>query len=1090
MRGFAFLLLAVATAAAQTVTGTIEGHVTDPAGAVIPDVVITVRGADTGLTRATRTNAGGYYQLGFLPLEPYEVSAEFQGFATVKRRVTVELNVTRQLDFSLKPSTIAQEVTVTDEAPLIETSRGEVRGTVEQKAIEDRPLSSRNILSLVEMLPGFQSSGGYSGVNNPTLSSGSYVSFNGTGSRSVSFQIDGVNNDDSSEGSNRQNVNISTIKEFQVLTNAYSAEFGRAGGAVVLVQTKSGTNRMHGDLYEFLQNEKLNANAFFNNAAGRDAAGLERIPRPPYRRNQFGGTWGGALKKNKLFLFSSFEQTKLAQYNTFNRFLMPVRTLQVGECRLCLRPEEHPNLEADRKFLQGILDAIPRVEPNNLAACDRCYTAVRPAYFPDEDYSGKIDYNPGQRDTIAVRYQYSRQKRRPQNFIDGENAWQNNKQQNFGLTHTHMFGPMTWGEFRFGLGLRTTLVDISTGNATPIIRIANPSPYGTTVSIGSAGAFPINRWQRDHQFVYNLSHVRGKQIFRMGVDFRRTHLDDIADNNSRGFWSFGATGVLGQPTRYEGWENFLRGYVSSFQQGYGNFYTENRTMEFNQYFMDDIKLKPNFTLNLGYRWEVVMAPSETQKRIDYVYGTFFRGHEPRVGFAWTPKSESAFWNRLTGGPGKFSVRGGFGIFHNRIFQSVFSQSGASLRSLPPYGVFRSYNPTFNVANPDLDFVYDPGNFNPGRIDYVRVPKNLGMPNVQQYNFTIERQLPGLISISLGYNRVRGIGLLQNQITNRARFPILSPVDGVLYDKVDENLANTAPAPGFISQAQPRTNQRRPDARYGNVIQVMNNAWSYSNSLRLEIKKRNRAGLHWSFAYSFGKSLDTGSDITAGNPITEGGSVRGNRGLSDFDQRQRANINLGYLLPIFKNTKGWRHAWFGGWTISSNITYASGNPFTVLAGYDVNADGVNNDRPILLDQSLYGRSVDNGRTGADGQQISVHQLPVAGFFPNLTVRQQGRFLDPGGDGRGSLGRNTFFGQGIRNYDAGLYKSFRIREGHNLTFRTEMYGVTNSPRFAYPVRDIQSPSFGRITSTYNPMNFVGASRNDTANRLMQFALRYTF
>ena len=164
---------------------------------------------------------------------------------------------------------------------------------------------------------------------------------------------------------------------------------------------------------------------------------------------------------------------------------------------------------------------------------------------------------------------------------------------------------------------------------------------------------------------------------------------------------------------------------------------------------------------------------------------------------------------------------------------------------------------------------------------------------------------------------------------------------------------------------------------------------------------------------------------------------------------------------------------------------------MLAGYDVNADGLNNDRPLLLDAALFGRSVDNGRLDpATGQQISTQQLPVNGFFPNLTVRQAGRFLDPGGDGKGSLGRNTFFGQGIRNYDLGLYKSFRLREGHNLTFRTELYGATNSPRFAFPVRDIQSQSFGRITSTYNPMNFVGASRNDTANRLMQFALRYTF
>ena len=294
MRSLAPILLACASAASsQTITGTLEGHVYDAAQGVVPNAVITARGLDTGLTRATRTNAEGYYQLGFLPLERYEITAEFSGLATTRREVTIELNVTRQADFTLKPAAVAQEVVVTDEAPLIETARGEVRGTVEQQAIEDRPLSSRNILSLVEMLPGFQSSGGYSGVNNPTLSSGSYVAFNGTGSRSVSFQIDGVNNDDSSEGSNRQNVNISTIKEFQVLTNAYSAEYGNTTGGVINVTTKSGSNEYHGNVYTFFRNTSLNANHFERNRLGQ--------PRTRLVYNTYGGIVTGRILRDKLF---------------------------------------------------------------------------------------------------------------------------------------------------------------------------------------------------------------------------------------------------------------------------------------------------------------------------------------------------------------------------------------------------------------------------------------------------------------------------------------------------------------------------------------------------------------------------------------------------------------------------------------------------------------------------------------------------------------------------------------------------------------------------------------------------------------------
>lgn len=1083
------VLAAVSAVSAQTVTGTLEGRITDASKAVIAGASVTVKDKDTGLTRATSTNHEGYYQLTFLPVGAYTVTAETTGFGRAQREAVIELNSTKVADFELKPASVSTQVTVTDEAPLLDTTRGEVKSNIDAKTIEDRPLASRNILSLVEMLPGFQTSGGYSGVNNPTLSSGSYVSFNGTGSRSAAFQIDGVNNDDSSEGINRQNVNISSIKQFQVLTNAYSAEMGRAGGAVVLVQTKSGTNRLHGDLYDFFQNEKLNANSFYANSYGNKPNGQPVSPRSPYRRNQFGYTVGGPIVRDKLFFFHSFEQIRLVQYNTFTRFIMPKDKLEVGACRLCLNPEEHPNLQQDMARLQSILDKLPKVKPNNPVACDTCYTEMKPAYYPDQDYSGRLDYNPTQRDTLALRYQYSRQRRRPYYVIMAEGAWQNNKQQNVGLTHTHMFNSTTWGEFRFGLGLRTTLVDIATGNDTPIVRISNPSPFSTT-SMGSAGQFPIHRFQTDYQYVYNISHVRGRHILKAGVDIRRQHLDDLADNYSRGWWTFGNTGIIGTPTRYEGWENFFRGYATGFEKGYGNFTTFNRLGEFNQYVMDDIKLLPQLTLNLGFRWEVVLKPSEVGNKVLYEYGTFTKGYEPRIGFAWAPKPVSGFWRRITGEAGKFAVRGGFGRFHNRVFQSMFSQGGASLRSLPPYGVYKSFTSTFNVGDPTGGFTYTP-NYDPGRITIARVDPNLAMPNIQQYNLTVERQFAGDITVSLGYNRTRGIGLLQNQILNRARFPFVSPVDGVLYDKLDPDLGNTKPAPGYISIAQPRTNERRPDKRYGSIYVFGNQSWSYYNALRLEVKKRFSRGLLWQLYYAFGKTIDTGSDFTAGAAMTENASARSLRGLSDFDQRHRINMNWSYTLPFFSKAAGIRGAALGGWTLTGNATLSSGNPFTVSAGYDLNADGVGGDRPILIDNSLYGKSVDNGRLNpATGLPVSLEQLPLAGFYPTWKTPQTQRPFDPGGAGKDSIGRNTFFGQGIKNLDLGLYKGFKIREGQRLIFRAEMYSATNSVRFGLPTSSVMSQSFGRISSTYNPFNFVGASRNDTANRIIQLALRYTF
>ncbi|MBI5084554.1 MAG: TonB-dependent receptor [Acidobacteria bacterium] len=1089
-----FLLsLALATAHGQTVTGTLEGRVTDAQGAAVAGAKVTALNAETGLKRGTTANGEGLFQLTFLPIGPYTVTVEAQGFAKTNRETPVELSAIKVLDFSLKLASVSTEMTVTDDAPVLETSRGDLKATIEKQVIEDRPLSSRNILSLVEMLPGFQSSGGYSGVNNPTLSSGSYVSFNGTGTRSASFQIDGVGNDDSSEGTNRQNVNISAIREFQVLANAYPAEFGRAGGAVVLVQTKSGTNRYHGDLYEFLQNEKLNANGFFANSFGRLPSGAMVQPRAPYRRNQYGFTFGGPIVKNKLFFFLSFEQSKHVQYSTFNRFTLPEGTkIQVGDCKLCVNPAQHPNLQADVKWMQGILDRFPKVKPNNPVACPTCYTEQKSNYWPAGDMSGKMDYQAGARDTFAARFQYSRQRRRSAEFIPGEAAWQNNKQQNGSLTWTHMFGQSTWGEFRYGLGLRTTRVDISAGNDTPIVRINNPTAYSIT-TLGSAGSYPINRFQTDHQFVYNFSMIRGKHSIRTGIDWRRLALDDVADNYSRGWWTFAATGVVGTADRYEGWENFLRGYVTSFQKGYGSFSTLNRMGEMNQYLMDDWKVLPTLTLNLGVRWEAVFAPSEVNNRIKYNYGTF-NGVQPRFGLAWTPAFRGGLLEKITGGPGRSAVRAGFGMFNNRIFMSVFSQGGASLRSSLPYGVYRSFDPGYNTADPSNGFLWTPDapNFNPGRIDIARTDPGLRMPSIQQYHLTLERQLPSKISVSIGYNRTRSIGLLQNQIVNRAQFPILSPVDGVLYDKIDANLGNTNPAPGYISIAQPRTNQRRPDKNYGNVYIYSNNSWAYYNALRIEVKKRYSNSLHWQAAYVFGKTIDTGSDITAGATITENAGPITMRGLSDLHQAHRLNLNAAYTLPWYAKSRGFVHAFLGGWKVSANSTMASGNPFTVTSGYDTNADGLANDRPILLDQSLYGRTVDGGRVDpSTGQQISVGQLPISGFFATYATPTAQRPFDPGGTGKGTLGRNTFFGQGIFNLDLGVHKVFHgYREGHSLTFRAEMFGATNTPRFGYPTRATNSQSFGRIVDTYSPFNFVGAFRSDTGARMVMLGLRYAF
>src|SRR5687767_7516609 len=261
----AALFLLPASASAQTVTGTLQGNVSDAKGAVIPGAEVVIRNMDTGQERTLQTNSEGAYVASFLPLGRYTVTASSTGFSKVSQEsIEVTLNQTRVVNFTLNPSTVNEAVVVTTEAAPINTTNAEIKGSLNSQEILDKPtLNQGSFLSLAETFAGFQENP-TSGQNNPTASSGSSINFNGTGTRGATFQINGVNNDDSSENQNRQGVALATIKSFQILTNSFSSEFGRGYGAVVLVQTKSGTNDLAGEVYGFFQDAEYNELNVFN----------------------------------------------------------------------------------------------------------------------------------------------------------------------------------------------------------------------------------------------------------------------------------------------------------------------------------------------------------------------------------------------------------------------------------------------------------------------------------------------------------------------------------------------------------------------------------------------------------------------------------------------------------------------------------------------------------------------------------------------------------------------------------------------------------------------------------------------------------
>ncbi len=1055
-------LFVPALAAAQTVTGTLQGTVKDSTGAVLPGAAVTARNLETGQSRGTVTNEAGYYVQPFLAIGRYEVSAARAGFKTiVRQQVAITLNDTRVENFELTPAAVNETVTVMAVSAPINTTSGEIKHSLDEQQIADRPTANRgSFLALAETFAGFAENP-TSGQNNPTASSGSSINFNGTGTRGATFQINGVNNDDSSENQHRQGVALSTIKEFQVITNSYSAEFGRGYGAVVLLQTKSGTNQWHGDAYDFHQDSSWNARSAFS------------LTKPDNQRDQLGFTAGFPVRRNQLFAFVSADHKRFEGFQTYTRDLFLASELALPRLT---RGNDTP---ANRAFIASVLSRFPNATPNDPRS-PRTYQTGQSVNQPADDDSVRLDWSVNASHTFWGRYQFTRQIFESDDVILGEQARQNNRQGNVGVTWTHVLGRATVGELRYGLGLRLTRVDIAAGNDTPIVRFA-ASPVSGSI-IGNAGNFPINRDQTDQQVVYNLSRLAGQRHqIKAGIDARFSKLDDLADNFSRGFWSYNAN--CGGVTYVSSYAAFLDGCVASFQRAWGPFFLENRINEYNLYAEDSWRLQSNLTLSLGLRYEFVQAPREARDRMAYGFQNDTNNLQPRLALAWSPAWSRGLAGRLAGGgAGNFSIRGGFGLYDGRLFQSVFSQTGASLRTNPPNALLRTFTALPDILNPSDPtggFAFVPGP-QTVRHSITIADEGLEMPRTRQWNLTVERRLPLNSTLRVSLTGTRGEGLLKYALANLPMSPLLAPV------RVADH-PNNAPAAGFpdlrgrvidrlasdvlcagtglpglgvtaqcpvavpiadneISFRVPRTNERRPDPRHTTNLVVSNAAESWYDGVQVEWTRRFSRGLWFQTSYTWSLSEDTTSEATfvgAGDSNQLGPDSKYARGYARFHTPHRFTFNGSYRLPFWRDRTDVAGTLLGGWTVSAIIRLAHGTPFTVSdTARDLNFDGFSEARPILLDPSILGVTVDNPATSAS--TLSRDKFRTAQF----------------GEASELIGRNTFFGDGQATADLGLYKMFRVAWGHTVTVRFEAFNAFNKVQYGFPTADLSNANFGRI------------------------------
>ena len=1083
----AVVLLVFALAAlplsAQTVTGTIQGTVTDRSGAALPGVTITIKNVETGLERVAVTTRNGFFNAPFLQIGRYNVAAELSGFGVQRHQnVRVDLNNTAVQDFVLDPA-MQETVTVSADAPRIDTSDGEVKQNMRAAEIETFPVPDQsNMLRLASVFSGYQENP-TSGQDNPALSSGSSVNFNGAGTRGATFQINGVNNDDSSENQNRQNVPVATIQSFQILTNSFSSEFGRGYGAVVLVQTKQGTNSIDGEVYGYGQDNKYVA---------RDATQASLDHGKHYRR-QFGATTGFPILRDRLFAFVNTDQVQNKGEVLITRGVFlpsdldPAKRLTLGN-----------DTPANRAWQDAIIARFPTGAPNAPNVASRAYQGFQNSNLPARDSSARLDFNATLNNTFTARYQKSHQENHPGELIIGEEAGQVNQQSNFGLTWTNILSSNTVQEGRFGIGLRDVAWTITDGNTTPVVRMSTGLPITFTI-LGNAGAFPIIRNQRDNQFVYNISTARwARHTLKVGTDLRRSDLNDRAENFNRGFWSFNATC---QGTNYDlAITAFWAGCVNSFTKSFGPAYLQHRLTEENVYAQDDWRPIDNLVLNLGARYENVSAPKERNNLVDYGYGA---SHyiDPRLGFAYTPDWDgNRVLRAITGGNGKFSIRGGFGIFHGRVFQSVFSQGGASIRYNPPNAATIAQSST-NLSDPLNGFVFVPGQVT-ARVAATFADPNLKMPESRQWNLTFERQTFWNSRFRASYIGTLGKGLLQYRWSNVPVAPAPPGTAGATWVVAQDwrcagtngPAGSTVPitaacptvvpiAANEVSLRVPRTNERRPDARFSDVRIVDNFAMSWYHAGQLEWETGEVHGFAGRMTYTFGKALDTGAETTdqgrgdIGAFPQRPGTLTYAKGFSRFDVRHRFTMSGSYALPWLKNRNDILGSALGGWTISTVVRLATGTPFTIVdnGAPDVLFLGSATQpfRPICIDQ--------NYCSGTVASPSDRSNLPSSAF----RHAQYGDTLDD------FIGRNTYRADGQKNVDVGIYKGFKLPGSMNFVVRLDVFNVFNDVTWWYPNNDFNAPStFGLVNSTLYGNTNGGGPNASGVPRTLQLGARLIF
>lgn len=1048
---FGVLVVVCATSgvvAAQATTATILGTVQDEQGGVIPGATVTVRNVDTNLVRAAVTDTLGAYRFPNLPVGSYEVTVELAGFTTfIRSGITLLLNQDAVVNVALRPATIEETVTVTGDAPLLNTTSSEIGVRFDTRRVADLPvINSRDVFSLA------LSAAGVSQLNSgqSQFAAGPNFAVNGMRTRSNNFMIDGQDSNDPSVSGRTQLVNnTDIIQEVRLITNQFAAEYGRSAGSVMSVITKSGTNAFRGSGFVFHNNNELNARTNLDKNAGREKA--------PWRlETQFGGTLGGPVLRDRTFFFGSYQ--RWTQRFLGSGFTLNGAPTEAGRQVLQSAAGNLPQVQALLKHLPAAQTGIGRNASFTLGG--QTYTVPLGSLtgsstgsYNDNQYSARLDQQWGT-NNLGGRYMYQESENAGTGQVTppGLTTYVPSNRHAFTAWWTKSWGGSLLNEARFGfqrLDTTTTASD-PTSEEIPSIEIFELGMQGfnaanNRTAIGLALNLPQYRKNNTYQYINTLSYVRGRHALKAGVDVRRIEVESFFFPTIRGRLAY----------------DTLQSFINDVAQVVNinrpvpggqevQFYDWTDAFAF---FQNEWRVSDALTLNLGLRYE---TPGNSIASLYSVSDAIVAANggnvefsmeprpkrdtdnwQPRVGFNWNPRaSRGGLLGLLTGGD-KLVVRGGYA----RTYDYAFININLNIASAFPF-VAAINTPNLPGSFANLSTL-QPAGLNPRTLTRTIVSEDFRSPLADQFSLELQRELGGNLVWRVGYVGTRGDGLFQT-------------LDG--------------------NPTVPFSSTVRQDPTRGVIRERSNAAESIYHSLQTSLDKRFSGGLSAGVHYTWSKYIDTASDIfniSAGEVAIAQDSydIKADRGLSSYDRPHRFTGNLVYELPFYRDQVGLAGKLAGGWSVATSFSFQSGSPFTVLNGSDPTG-------ALAGISGLVGTAIrPNINTDLNLSKMTIEEILAAGgaslFRPlcgNPTATCPGERV-------GNVGRNTLRSDGINNVDLSFIKNTRFG-GHTLQVRIELFNAFNSRDFGIPNAAINSAAF---------LNQWGT---DGGSRRIWVGTRYTF